>query len=330
MDPGRGDSAEIRDGAYWRGRLPGLSLLLALAAATESILGEILEPFLRRSSTREVLIALYERTILARNVAAILGLIVLLQAVAGLLRHHDFAPLGRRLSIVTFAGIFAPVTILSLGVRVPPQLVLLATASGTCLGLMSLLAVSFDRRRTWSSRLAATTGAIALVLPFFALCLQLIPALAFVGRREDLQHVLRLGGESLFLLFVSVAAAKSFPRRGGLLAWIGRGLGAFVGLGLGVGILVVAALGRERFANMMYGVFGLGVTADSVVTAAVLAALVAAFVAALFAPDVERRRRVIATGAFLMLLAGYGPSTIAEVIVASAGALLLARGLSAR
>ena len=319
-----------RDGAHWRSKLPALTLFLVAATTTEAVLGEILEPFLRRTWTVEHMIALYETTIQARVSASLLGIVVIVQAAGGLLVHDDFAPLGRRLSIVTFAGIFLPVALLAIGVRIPPQLVLLATAAGTCLGLMSLLAVAFERRWAWIPRALATAAAVAVLVPFVSLCLQVVPAVSRFGRHEDVQQVLRLGGESLFLLFASMAAVASIPRSPGVLAWIGRILGLVVGLSLSVGILVVDGLGHDRFANMMYAVLGLGVTADSAIAVAIVGSLVGAFVAALFAPASEGRRRVIATGATLMLLAGYGPSSTAEVIVATAGALVVARGLSAR
>ena len=87
---------------------PPLALIAAIAALFELLLARALWNGLPDVVDIETLRMLRDLGRFPRNLAAVCGIVALVFALLSFLRHAGFAPIGRRLAIAAFSGIFVP------------------------------------------------------------------------------------------------------------------------------------------------------------------------------------------------------------------------------
>lgn len=279
-----------------------------------------------------------------RNLAAISGLTSLAVGLLAFLRLPGYAPVGRRLAVAAFSGIFVPSVVVATllpAATLRPKLVIFGLAAANV--LVTLLAMTAVRHRPWRGLrpAVACVGIAAFV------------SLAVVGLGQLAQSPGGLWGPLATLFIDHAGATQTFLlglRHVGELAWLGvLGLGGWalatgggsarrhrrIAIWLGVGAIVAVALFLayqgvgHRFRLALIWAFRLGLVIDEAPAAYAipLGLGLGATLTGLARPEPAARQ--LAMGLALWLAAGYAPHTPIQLLYLVLSALLITRSAQA-
>lgn len=294
---------------------------------------------------------------LARNLAAVSGLVAVTFSLLAYLRLPGFAPIGRRLAVAAFSGIFVPSIVVATVLpyaALRQRLVLFGLAAANV--LVTLLGMTAVRYRPGRALRLAVAGATLSSL--FTLSVvgfgQLVnapaegpwaPVAGAVLRHPTVaQHVLltlRHLGELCWIVSVFGAAGAAMAsgdapddrhRR-----WIGVGLGAVIAAAILVGQHAV----DHRYRLVLFGSFRLGLLVDQLwrgvdlphasralaIYAFPLGAGLGTGLVALTRRNASARQ--LGAGLLVWLAAGFGPHTPIQLLYMVLGATLITRASQA-
>ncbi len=327
-------------------RVPPLALLAVLAAILELVLARAAWHALTDVWSATDVIELRRWARFPRNLAAVSGLVAITVALFGFLRLPGFAPIGRRLAVAAFSGVFVPsiaVTAVLSPEHVRRKLVVFSLAAANVLvTLVGLTAVRYRAERALRAAVALASASSFFTLLTVGLT-QLVQAESGFWRALGAALVEGSGGGEPLLMGV---------RHLGELCWVGALVAAAVvvateaalarhkarlwALGL-LAVVSIAAwaslrlgLGPHRFGLLLFGAFRFGMFVDGApaLYAVPLGLGFASGVAGLLHPDPALRQ--LGLGALAWLAAGFAPHTPIQLSYLVLGATLLARAAQAR
>ena len=328
----------------WLRAAPPLALLAMVAALFELGLARLgyqgLADVLDPATVRDV----KDWARFPRNLAAVAGVISLAIGLLSFLRLPGFAPVGRRLAVAAFSGIFVPSVVVAAmlpAATLRPKLVIFALAAANVLvTLLSMTAVRYRPSR-------------ALRVAVACLGVAAFSSLAVVGLGQ-LLHVREGLWAPIAALFIDHAsAAQTFLlgiRHAGELAWLTTlvaGAGALaigggsarrhrrVAVWLGVSAVLVIALVAShevlghRFRLAIIWAFRLGLVVDDLpaLYALPLGLGLGGALTGLARPEPAARQ--LAMGLGVWLAAGYAPHTPIQLLYLVLAALLVTRAAQA-
>lgn len=280
-----------------------------------------------------------------RNLAAVSGIVTLTFALLAFLRLPGYAPVGRRLAVAAFSGIFVPSVVVATFLpqaTVRPRLVIFGLAAANVLVcLLGMTAVRYRPGRALRTAIAGATLSCFLTLLFVGLgqLAQASPegfwgavAGALVDHSsatQDVRLTLRHLGE-LCWLAPSLAGAWAV-----VVADRGPGTQRRIGVALGLAVTLAVALllAREtvgrHYELALFGAFRLGLLLDVApeVYALPLAAGLAGGLVGLGRPD--PRYRQLGAGMLAWIAAGFAPHTPIQLLYLVLGTTLLTRSAQA-
>lgn len=327
-------------------RVPPLAVLAVVAALVELFLARAAWHALTEVWPAADVLELRRWARFPRNLAAVAGLVALTASLFGFLRLPGYAPIGRRLSVAAFAGVFVPsvaVTAVLAPEHVRRKLVVFSLAAANVLvTLVALTAVRY--RAELALRLAAALASASAFFSLLAVGLtQLAQAesgfwhavgIALVessGGGEPLVMAVRHVGELCWmgvLLACTVAVVRD-----GLVTKARARVAAILVLALVTTAALVtlrSGMGPYRFGLLLFGTFQLSlfVGAAPAFYAFPLGLGLASGLAGLLRPEPSLRQ--LGAGLLLWLVAGVAPHTPIQLLYMVLGALLLSRAAQAR
>lgn len=290
-----------------RAELRGLASAVAFLAVVELLVGGFLLPAIRQPyEGRPVVFWTSIAASFARNLGAILGVVVSALYVASFARQTDFGRPSRRLTI-TILGILAiPIQALALLVRITPEMVFL---SFTATYFLSLLTVGTAIQ--WPGPLGPRLGASLLLAPTTASFVAAVISRLTEGAGSLpiallVLRTLDLGGEALVLavalvspLFFVRPAARTLSRPPGLVA-------ALLALLPSVAYVFVQIYGGDRVAELAQAAVGLEIAFFKPLYLAALFALGMTVIVNLLPTARPEQRGVPEIGIGLVLVAASG------------------------
>lgn len=327
-------------------RVPPLVLLAVAGAIAELVLARAAWHTLTELWPASEILELRRWARFPRNLAAVSGLVALVAALFAFLRAPSYAPIGRRLAVAAFSGVFVPsvaATAVLAPTHVRRKLVVFSLAAANVLvTLLAMSAVRYRAERALRLSVGLASATTFLTLTTVGLT-QLIQAeggfwralgaalLAAPGGGEALVMSVRHLGELCWvgvLVTGAVTAAwdSSVPGvRARLTAVIALTLactGALVALRHG--------MGQHRFGLLLFGAFRFGFLVDAApaVYAFPLGLGLAGGLAGLIRREPTMRQ--LGAGLLLWLAAGFAPHTPIQLLYLVLGAALLARAAQAR
>ena len=322
-------------------RLPPLALMAVVAAVFELFLAriawhglyDIVDPTLLRELRR---LARFPRTL-----AAVAGIVALIVALMSHLRLPGWAPVGRRLAVAAFSGVFVPAVVVATvlpAASLRRRLVIFGLAAANV--LVVLLGMSAARYRPGRGVRVATVT--ATVTCFVALAVVGLGQLAhvdgpgalgglgalFMAHASATQRVLmgmRHVGEIAWMV-TPMAAAWTVAAKGPEAGRPGR-IRALVALAV---VLAGAVLGFQqlvghRFRLALFGAFRLGLFTDDAPALYAIPLGVGAAGAVLALGRRSEALRQLGAAMILWLAAGYAPHTPIQLCYLVLGGMLLSR-----
>ncbi len=166
--------------------VPPLAMLALAAALAELVLARFVWHGFTETLPTDVLILARRWARFPRNLAAVAGLFALVWAIFGFLRHPGYAPIGRRLVVAAFSGIFVPsiaVAALIPAALLRRNLVLFALAAANVLViLIGMTAVRYRAGRAVRAAVGLATASCLLSLSIVGLGLLLGAQRGILGR----------------------------------------------------------------------------------------------------------------------------------------------------
>lgn len=322
---------------------PPLALLAVVAALFELTFARVAWNGLPDVVDLETLRQLRDLARFPRNLAAVAGLAALVVGLLAFLRHPGFAPIGRRLAIAAFSGIYVPSVLVATVfpyASLRARLVVFGLAAANV--LTTLLAMTAIRYRAPPAvrlavgMVAATAFGSLLVVGLgllmtaeegaFAWVANLLSAHPTTSQRALL--ALRHVGELCWLGVLLAGSAAIL--HGGTAGRSGR----YVAAGLVLALVVAAcvafrALVGHRFRLMIFGAFRFGLFLDdaSLIYAVPLGIAVAGGLVGLASKEPARRQ--LGAGLLLWMTAGYAPHTPIQLLYLVLSTLLVTRAAQA-
>lgn len=325
--------------------VPPLAVLAVGAALVELLLARVIWHGLGAILDVPVLLELRRLARFPRNLAAVAGLAATVAALVAFLRLPGYAPIGRRLTVAAFSGVFLPciaVAALQPAASLQKKLVLFGLAAANVLvTLVALTAARYRPERllraaVWLASMSAfvtligaglghVTNAQGGIWGSVGAVLAYNPQAA-----ETVLLVLRHAGELSWLgVLVACGVATVWDRgSGNVRARIAFAIVLTIALGAALALLHQAIGYRFRF--LLFGSFRLGALVDAlpVAYAVPLAIGLAGGVSGVVRTDSSLRQ--MGAGTLVWLCAGFAPHTPIQMLYLVLGALLLARAAQAR
>jgi hypothetical protein len=324
---------------------PPLALLAVLAAACELVLARVVWHGLPEVLAPEDLFEVRRLARFPRNLAAVAGTIALTIGLLGFLRFPGYAPIGRRLAVAAFSGIFVPSVVVSAVLRpelLRRKLVIFALAAANVMvTLVAMTAVRYraDRALRIGLALASATGLLTLLFVGVGQLAQAeggiwdsVAALltARTTTVETVLIVLRHSGE---LCWVGVLACVCFAvahDRGGpgmrmRIVWTSVLVVAFT-----AGILLLRSATGHRFRFVLFGTLRLGLFLDDAPALYALPLAIGLAAACVGLARSEPTQRQIGAGMLAWVCAGFAPHTPIQLLYMVLATMLLARAAQAR
>lgn len=324
---------------------PPLMLIAVLAAVVETILARVLWHGLPDVLEPADLFEIRRFSRFPRNLAAVAGILSLTIAILGFLRFPGFAPIGRRLAVAAFSGIFVPSILVSALLRpemLRRKLVIFALAAANVLvTLVGMTAVRYRADRALRIAVGLASATALLTLLFVGIG-QLATADSGLFEGVGAFLVERSSGVEMVMLGI---------RHAGELSWIGvLAAGCFtaaydrgapgvpqratavvvVTAIFAVAILALEDLVGHRFRFVLFGSFrfGLAIDDEPSLYALPLAVGLAGACAAIVRRDPALRQ--LGGGLFLWIAGGFAPHTPIQLLYFVLGAVLITRAAQAR
>lgn len=323
---------------------PPLALIAACAALFELLLARLGWHGLTDLAGPETVRQLGRWARFPRNLAAVAGVIALVASLLHFLRFPSFAPIGRRLAVAAFAGIFVPCILVATFLphaSLRPRLVVFGLAAANV--LVTLLGLSSLRYRAEIGlRVAVIASALSAFLALVVIGIsQLLHVEGGVwawlaamltrnpGATQSAHLAIRHVAE---LAWMVVLLAGAWTTMGGEPEERSR---ARLGAGLGLTVVLVAAfLGLaeavgHRFPLVLFGSFRVMLFLDAApaVYAVPLAVGLAGGLVGLGRERPEARQ--VGMALWLWLAAGFAPHTPIQLLYLVLAAMLLVRSAQA-
>lgn len=309
---------------------PLLGLLATAAATYDLFVSHGAVRSLVESLSHAELLGLARSGILARNLAAVAGIVALTTALVAFLHVPRHGRITRGLALAGFGGIFVP--IVAVATVLPEEmlerrwtyLIIFAIGAGNVLSVLLALAAA---RRPAPHGIRVATGLVGTTcfLTFASIALGAVESIAHSAFGYQLVLALQRGGELAWLVIPFVAVITVRPNVRSLRGGLALGLGVLaLGLVLSAGLSARSELGSD-FRVIVYGLVGTEIFVDAVPMLYVvcLAAGVGIAVSALASGD----RTFMQVGAAILLLdaAGFAPQAPARLLAMVLAAAMMAR-----
>lgn len=323
---------------------PPLALVAVIAALIELVLARACWQALPDLIDADALRGLRDVARFPRNLAAVSGIVALVFAILSFLRLPGFAPIGRRLAVAAFSGIFVPGVVVATMfpyASLRRRLVIFGLAAANV--LVTLLAMTALRNRPHggvriASGLVAATAFLSLILvglgqiaysevgaPFEWLS-AILSANPTTTQRALLG--LRNVGEVCWMGMLAATAFTILHRRDeGRNTRYGVAAVAFV-----IAVAAVIATGElvgHRFRLVLFGSFRVGLFLDVMPSAYALPIGLAIASGVVGLAQRDGATRQLAGAVLLWLAAGYAPHTPIQLLYLVLSAVMLTRAAQA-
>lgn len=318
---------------------PPLALLAVSAALFELALARVAWNGLPDVLDLEALRVLRDLGRFPRNLAAVSGIVALLFALLAFLRHSGWAPIGRRLIVAAFSGIFVPSLLVATALpyaSLRARLVIFSLGAANV--LTTLIAITAIRYRAPTGvrvavgALAATAFSSLLVVGLGLVMTAEGGALGLVaglfrehpGTSQRVLLALRHLGEVCWMTVLGGGAAAIVHGRpaGRDARYVGAGI---VLAAVVAGGVALRALIGHRFRLMIFGAFRFGLFLDDGSLLYVLPIGVALGAGVVGLASKQPSVRQLASGLVLWMTAGYAPHTPIQLLYLLLSTMLVTR-----
>ncbi len=311
-----------------RGDLRGLSAGIAFLAVVELLVGGFLLPAIRLPYEGESAVFWTSQVAsFARNLAAILGVIVATLYVAATVREGGVARSSRRITLAILAVLALPIQGLALLVQVTPEMVFLSYTATYFLCFLTLMTAI-----VWQGPFGPRIGALLVLLPvtiaFFGTVLGRLAENSSFPLGMLLLRTLDIGGEALVVgvtlvlpaLFIR-PEARSLRRPPGLVA----GLLALLPT---TAYVAVQIYGGDRVSELTHATMGIDLVLwPPLYLAGLFAVAMTVLVNLLPAPPDRRGIPEIGIGLVLVCAAGQDAHTTYRLVLLLLGFQVLSAGV---
>ena len=309
---------------------PLLAFLATAAAMYDLLVSHGAVRVLAETLSHAVLLDVARSGILARNLAAVAGIVALTASLIAFLHVPRHGRITRGLSLAGFGGIFVP--IVAVATVLPEQmlerrwtyLIVFAVGAGNVLSVLLALAAA---RRAAPHGIRVATGLVgtASFLTFASIALGAVQSIGQSAFGFQVVLALSRGGELAWLVVPIIAAITVHPdvwsRRGRIAAVLG-----VVALGL---VLAAALWSRDEvgadFRVIVYGLLGTELFIDAVPSLYVVFLAIGVGIAVSALASGDKAHAQVGGAILLLYAAGFEPQAPARLLAMVLAAAMLAR-----